>query len=100
MQEELSLVQKLAKIRAMSDVVVKGKRGYNYTYADITEILAHITAGMKKYGVTLIPTNGIFPPLSFRLQYFHLNVRCKCKNFDRVCNSRFMDYIANFLICF
>lgn len=56
MQEELSLVQKLAKIRAMSDVVVKDKRGYNYTYADITEILAHITAGMKKYGVTLIPT--------------------------------------------
>lgn len=55
MQEELNLVQKLAKIRAMSDVVIKGKRGYNYTYADITEILAHITAGMKKYGVTLIP---------------------------------------------
>lgn len=55
MQEELNLVQKLAKIRAMSDVVVKGKRGYNYTYADITEILANITAGMKKYGVSLIP---------------------------------------------
>lgn len=56
MQEELNLIQKLAKIRAMSDVVVKGKRGYNYTYADITEILANITAGMKKYGVSLIPT--------------------------------------------
>ena len=55
MQEQLTLIQKLAKIRAMSDVVVKGKRGYNYTYADITEILAHITAGMKKYSVSLIP---------------------------------------------
>lgn len=56
MQEELTLIQKLAKIRAMSDVVVKAKRGFNYTYADITEILANITAGMKKYGVSLVPT--------------------------------------------
>lgn len=55
MQDELNLVQKLAKIRSMSDVVVKGKKGYNYTYADITEILANITAGMKRYGVSLIP---------------------------------------------
>lgn len=56
MQEELTLIQKLAKIRAMSDTVLKSKRGYNYTYEDITEILAHVTAGMKKYGVSLIPT--------------------------------------------
>lgn len=55
MEESLNLYQKLAKIRAMSDVVAKEKRGYNYTYADITSILAKITAGMKKYGVTLIP---------------------------------------------
>lgn len=33
----------------------KEKRGYNYSYADITSILAKITAGMKKYGVSLIP---------------------------------------------
>lgn len=59
MEESLNLYQKLAKIRAMSDVVAKEKRGYNYTYADITSILAKITAGMKKYGVTLIP--GIKP---------------------------------------
>lgn len=54
-QATLNLYQKLAKIRAMSDVVSRDKRGYNYTYADITAILANITAGMKKYGVSLIP---------------------------------------------
>jgi ABC-type Fe3+-hydroxamate transport system substrate-binding protein len=53
---ELTLIQKLAKIRAMSDVVSKEKRGYNYSYADITTILAKITAGMKKYNVSLIPS--------------------------------------------
>lgn len=52
---KLNLVQKLAKIRAISDVVSKEKRGYNYSYADITTILANITAGMKKHGVSLIP---------------------------------------------
>ena len=56
MEEKLSLIQKLAKIRAISDVVSKEKRGYNYSYADITTILANITAGMKKYGVSLIPS--------------------------------------------
>ena len=54
-EEQMNLIQKLAKIRAISDVVSKEKRGYNYSYADITTILAKITAGMKKYGVSLIP---------------------------------------------
>ena len=54
-EEKLNLYQKLAKIRAISDVAKKSKKGYNYTYADITEILANVTAGMKKYGVSLIP---------------------------------------------
>ena len=49
MQEKLNLVQKLAKIRSMSDAVAKSKRGYNYSYEDITEILANVTAGMKRY---------------------------------------------------
>ena len=40
--ETLNLMQKLAKIRAISDVVAKEKRGYNYSYADITSILAKI----------------------------------------------------------
>lgn len=55
MEEKLNIIQKLAKIRAMSDVVSKDKRGFNYSYADIINILAKITAGMKKYGVSLIP---------------------------------------------
>lgn len=55
MEEKLNLIQKLAKIRAISDVAQKNKKGYNYTYADITAILANVTAGMKKYGVSLIP---------------------------------------------
>lgn len=52
----LNLIQKLAKIRSMSDVVKKEKKGYNYNYADITAILANITGGMMKYGVSLIPS--------------------------------------------
>ena len=55
-EEALNLYQKLAKIRAISDVAQKDKRGYNYTYTDLTTILAKVTAGMKKYGVSLIPS--------------------------------------------
>ena len=53
---ELTLIQKLAKIRELADAVTKDKQGYGYTYADITDILAKVTAGMKKYGVSLIPS--------------------------------------------
>lgn len=53
--ENLNLYQKLAKIRAMSDVVQKDKKGFNYKYTDIAAILANVSAGMKKYGVSLIP---------------------------------------------
>lgn len=55
-ETSMNLIQKLAKIREMSDVVAKSKKGFNYRYADITDILAKITSGMKKYGVTLIPS--------------------------------------------
>lgn len=59
MQEEnitgLNLYQKLAKIRSIADVASKDRRGYNYSYADITNILAKVTTGMKKYNVSLIP---------------------------------------------
>lgn len=54
--QALNLYQKLAKIRTLSDVVKKEKSGYGYKYVDITAILAQITAGMKKYGVSLIPS--------------------------------------------
>lgn len=55
-EEKLNLIQKLAKIRSISDVAKKDKKGFNYTYTDITEILAKVTAGMKKYNVSLIPS--------------------------------------------
>lgn len=54
-EEKLNLIQKLAKIRSIADVAVKDKRGYNYSYADITQILASVKSGMKKYGISLIP---------------------------------------------
>ena len=54
-EEKLNIYQKLAKIRSIADVAVKDKRGYNYSYADITQILAQVKAGMKKYGISLIP---------------------------------------------
>jgi len=56
MESKMNLYQKLAKIRALSDVAQKTKKGYGYTYTDITMILANVTAGMKKYGVSLIPS--------------------------------------------
>ena len=55
MEESLNIIQKLSKIRKIADIVSKDKKGYNYTYADITEILAKVKAGMEKYGVSLIP---------------------------------------------
>jgi hypothetical protein len=55
-EEKLNLYQKLAKVRGIADVAQKSKRGYNYTYIDISEILAKVTAGMSKYGVSLIPS--------------------------------------------
>jgi len=73
MSEQLNLVQKLAKIRAISDVVSKEKKGYNYSYADITTILAKITAGMKKYGVSLIPS--IAPGTSEVIQNVVVNTK-------------------------
>ena len=53
--EVLNLYQKLAKIRKMTEVIQKNKRGYNYKYTSIDEILARVTAGMAKYHVSLIP---------------------------------------------
>lgn len=53
--KDLNLVQKLAKIRDIASVAKREKQGYGYTYVDITAILAKVTAGMKKYGISLVP---------------------------------------------
>ena len=55
-EEKLNIVQKLAKVRGIADFVKKDKKGFNYTYADITAILAKVKAGMQKYGVSLLPS--------------------------------------------
>lgn len=54
-EEKINLYQKLAKIRKMAEVIQKNKKGYGYTYVSEDEILAKVTAGMEKYGVSLIP---------------------------------------------
>ena len=56
MAETLNLYQKLAKIRNRVEVVQKSKSGYGYKYVPDTELLAKITGGMDKYGVSLIPS--------------------------------------------
>jgi hypothetical protein len=54
-EEKLNLYQKLAKIRKLAEVIQKNKKGFGYTYVSEDEILAKVTAGMEKYGVSLIP---------------------------------------------
>ncbi len=78
--KKLNIYQKLAKIRAISDVAKKNKRGYNYTYTDVTEILANVTTGMKKYGVSLIPM--IVPQTGSVIQNVITNTK-----FDKTGNS-------------
>lgn len=55
-EANLNLVQKLAKIREMVEVLRKNKSGFNYKYVTEDEILARVAAGMKKYGVSLQPS--------------------------------------------
>lgn len=57
--KSLNLVQKLAGIRKMVEVIRKNKSGFNYKYVSEDEILARVTAGMDKYHVLLYP--GIVP---------------------------------------
>jgi hypothetical protein len=54
-EENLNIYQKLAKIRKMTEALQKNKKGFGYMYVTEDEILAKVTAGMEKYGVSLIP---------------------------------------------
>lgn len=53
--EDLNLYQKIAKIRDMVSAVQKNKQGFGYMYADEEALLPQITAGMKKYHLSLFP---------------------------------------------
>ena len=52
----LNLTQKLAEIRKMTEAIAKNKSGYNYKYVSVDELLAKVTAGMKKYRISLYPS--------------------------------------------
>lgn len=52
---EMNLYQKLAKIRKIADVAIRDKSGFNYTYADVSQILAKVKTGMEQYHISLIP---------------------------------------------
>lgn len=69
-----NLYQKLASVRKIADVVQKTQSGYNYSYASITEILAKVSAGMNKTGISLIPRyeqeNVIVEPYTYKKTKF------------------------------
>ena len=54
-EDKMNLYQKLAKIRKGTEVIQRDRSGYGYKYVGIDEILSHVTAGMNKYNVSLIP---------------------------------------------
>jgi hypothetical protein len=54
-ESTLSLFQKLAKIRGMVEALQKNKSGYGYKYVSEDEILAKVTAGLKKYNLDVYP---------------------------------------------
>lgn len=55
MADTLNIYQKLAKIRKMAEFLRKNKEGHGYKYVSEDEILLRVTAGMEKYGISLIP---------------------------------------------
>lgn len=71
--KDLNLVQKLAGIRKMVEVIRKNKSGYNYKYVSEDEILARVTAGMDKYHVLLYP--GIVPQTAEVSPYNYTKVK-------------------------
>lgn len=53
--EQMTLAEKMLKIRELAGVVVKDKKGFNYRYPDVTKVLANVTGGMQRYRVKLTP---------------------------------------------
>ena len=50
-----NLFTKIAKIREMVEALQKNKAGYGYKYVSEDEILAKVTAGLKKYNIDAYP---------------------------------------------
>ena len=53
--QQMNIYQKLAAIRELVEVIQRNKSGYGYTYVSEDAIMAKISVGMKKYGLSLIP---------------------------------------------
>lgn len=69
-QQDLNLMQRIAKIRKSVEVMRKNKSGYGYKYVSEDEILAKITAGLDKYDLSFYP--GIQPQT---LEAVHLSYK-------------------------
>lgn len=54
-EEVLNIFQKLSQIRGMVEALQKNKSGYGYKYVSEDEILAKVTAGLKKYKLDVYP---------------------------------------------
>jgi len=76
-EQNLNLIQKLAYIREMVEVLRKNKRGHGYYYVPEDEILAKVAAGMRKYNVSLIPS---IVPGTFTVDSYQYNVSKTAKN--------------------
>lgn len=62
--QSMNLWQKLSCIRKMAAVVKKSANAYNYVYSPEDAVLAQVTAGMNKYGVSLkveVPEYDVIP---------------------------------------
>lgn len=54
-KKELNIYQKLAEIRSQVEVIQKKTQAFNYTYVSEEDLLAKITALMKKHDLSLLP---------------------------------------------
>jgi len=52
----LNIHEKIRKVAEMVSVIQKNKAAFQFKYVTEDELLAKVTAGMKKYGLNLIPT--------------------------------------------
>ena len=53
--QKMNIYQKLASIRELVEVIQRNKSGYGYNYVSEDAIMAKISVGMKKYGLSLVP---------------------------------------------
>lgn len=77
---QLTLLQRLARIRKQVEVVKKNKNGYNYKYVTDEELLARITTLLDKYEISLIPS--VKPGTLKHEQYHYIKTKTNKKTGD------------------